>query len=173
MPTPKKAETIEQIRAWSENSQAQIFADYRGLTVREISELRAKLRPLGTEFHVVKNTLYRRAWDNQVPADLEPHLHGLTAVAFIQGDPAQSAKALLDFMKSARKMESKALLMSGQIYPAATVESLSKIPSREVLISQMLGSMQSPLSGLVGTLSEVIAQFVRTVQAVADQKSGA
>jgi len=170
MPTPKKTETIEQIRGWNEQSQAQIFADYRGLTVREITNLRQKLRPAGAEFHIVKNTLYRRAWDNQVPEELEPILHGPTAVAFVIGDPAVGAKAITDFMKEARKMELKGLLLKGVVYPAASVDGLAKLPPREVMISQVLGAIQSPISGLVGTLSELIGQFVRTLQAVADQK---
>jgi large subunit ribosomal protein L10 len=171
MPTPKKAATIEQIREWSEQSQAQIFADYRGLTVREITNLRRKLRPAGAEFHIVKNTLYRRAWNNQVPEELEPILHGPTAVAFVIGDPSTSAKAVTEFMKEARKMELKGLLMKGIVYPADSIEGLAKLPPREVLISQVLGAIQSPISGLVGTLSEIIGQFVRTLQAVADQKA--
>lgn len=170
MPTPKKTETIKQIREWKEQSQAQIFADYRGLTVREITNLRQKLRPVGAEFHIVKNTLYRRAWDNQVPAELEPILHGPTAIAFMTGDPAAGAKAITDFIKEARKMELKGLFMRGVVYPASSVEGLAKLPPREVLIAQVLGAIQSPISGLVGTLSEVIGQFVRTLQAVADQK---
>lgn len=170
MPTPKKTETIEQIRGWKEQSQAQIFADYRGLTVREITHLRRKLRPVGAEFHIVKNTLYRRAWDNQVPEELEPILHGPTAIAFIIEDPATGAKAITDFIKEARKMELKGLLMKGVVYPAASVEGLAKLPPREIMMSQLLGALQTPISGLVGTLSEVIGQFVRTLQAVADQK---
>ncbi|MEN3001845.1 MAG: 50S ribosomal protein L10 [Armatimonadota bacterium] len=173
MPSPKKVAQVEQIRRWLAQSHGQILTDYRGLTVREITDLRRQLRRAGAELRVVKNTLYRLAVGENLPPELEPHLFGPTAVAFIQGDEAAAAKVLVEFIKQARKTEVKALVLGQRVYPASAVEELAKLPSREVMLAQLLGALQSPISGLVGTLSELIGQFVRTLQAVADKKAQA
>ncbi len=171
MPNPKKVAQVEQIRDWINHSKAQILVDYRGLTVREITDLRRQLRSAGAELHVVKNTLYRRAYNGNLPEGLETALEGMTAVAFVNGDESASAKALTEFIKQAQKVQVKRLVLGARVYPPAMVETLAKLPSREVLLAQVVGTMQSPISGLVGTLSEIIGQFVRTLQAVADKKA--
>jgi large subunit ribosomal protein L10 len=173
MPSAKKVAQVEQIRQWLARSRGQILTDYRGLTVREITDLRRQLRQAGAELHVVKNTLYRRAADGALPPELEPYLEGPTAVAFIQGDEAAAAKVLVEFIKQLHKTEVKALVLGQRVYPASAVEELAKLPPREVLLAQLVGALQSPISGLVGTLSELIGQFVRTLQAIADQKAQA
>ncbi|GIV09933.1 MAG: 50S ribosomal protein L10 [Fimbriimonadales bacterium] len=171
MPTAKKVNQVSQIRDWISDSKAQILVDYRGLSVREITDLRKQLRQSGAELRVVKNTLYRVAREGRMPEGLEPYLHGMTAIAFVMGDEAAAAKAITDYIKQARKTEVKALLMGEQVYPAEMVDTLAKLPPREVMVAQFLGALQSPISGLVGTLSELIGQFVRTLQAVADKKA--
>jgi large subunit ribosomal protein L10 len=170
-PRPEKVAQVNQIRAWLGESKAQILVDYRGLSVREITDLRKQLRQAGAELRVVKNTLYRIAREGNILETLEPHLHGMTAIAFVSGDEAAAAKALTDYIKQARKAEVKALLLGDKVYPAAMVDTLAKLPSREVMLAQFLGALQSPITGLVGTLSEIIGQFVRTLQAVADKKA--
>ncbi|MCX7992759.1 MAG: 50S ribosomal protein L10 [Fimbriimonadales bacterium] len=166
-----KKEQVNQIRAWIQESKAQILVDFRSLSVREITDLRKQLRQAGAELRVVKNTLYRIAREGNLPEGLEQYLHGMTAIAFVMGDEAAAAKALTDYIKQARKSEVKALLLGERVYPADMVDTLAKLPPREVMIAQFLGALQSPISGLVGTLSELIGQFVRTLQAVADKKA--
>ncbi|MCX7925406.1 MAG: 50S ribosomal protein L10 [Fimbriimonadales bacterium] len=166
-----KKEQVRQIRAWIQESKAQILVDYRSLNVREITDLRKQLRQSGAELRVVKNTLYRVARGGNLPEGLEPYLHGMTAIAFVMGDEAAAAKALTDYIKQARKAEVKALLLGERVYPAEMVDTLAKLPPRDIMIAQFLGALQSPISGLVGTLSEIIGQFVRTLQAVADKKA--
>jgi large subunit ribosomal protein L10 len=170
-PRPEKVAQVNQIRAWMSDSKAQILVDYRGLSVREITDLRKQLRQSGAELRVVKNTLYRIAREGNIPDALAPHLNGMTAIAFVMGDEAAAAKALTDYIKQARKAEVKALLLGEKVYPAAMVDTLAKLPPREVMLAQFLGALQSPITGLVGTLSEIIGQFVRTLQAVADKKA--
>ncbi|MDW8050884.1 MAG: 50S ribosomal protein L10 [Armatimonadota bacterium] len=167
----KKKEQVAQIRRWISESRAQILLNYHGLSVREITDLRRQLRQVGAELHVVKNTLYRVARDHALPEGLEPHLHGMTAIAFVKGDEAAAAKAVVEYIKQARKPEVKALLLGERVYPAEMVETLAKLPARDVMIAQFLGALQSPIAGLVGTLSEILAQFVRTLQAIADKKA--
>ncbi len=170
-PNPKKVEQVEQLRAWLSQSSAQILVDPRGLSVRELSEMRKQLRSVGAELHMVKNTLYRRAFNGDMPDGLDPYLNGMTAVAFVMGDQAAAAKALTEYIKQAKKSEVKVLVLGNRVYPASMVEDLAKLPPREVMLAQVLGALQSPISGLVGTLSELIGQFVRTLQAVADKKA--
>jgi large subunit ribosomal protein L10 len=170
-PRPEKVAQVNQIRVWMGDSKAQILVDYRGLSVREITDLRKQLRQSGAELRVVKNTLYRIARGGNIPETLEPHLHGMTAIAFVKGDEAAAAKALTDYIKQARKVEVKALLLGEKVYPAEMVDALAKLPPREVMLAQFVGALQSPITGLVGTLSEIIGQFVRTLQAVADKKA--
>jgi large subunit ribosomal protein L10 len=170
-PRPEKVAQVNQIRAWIRETKAQILVDYRGLSVREITDLRKQLRQAGAELRVVKNTLYRIAREGNIPDTLEPHLHGMTAIAFVKGDEAAAAKSLTDYIKQARKVEVKALLLGEKVYPAEMVDTLAKLPPREVMLAQFLGALQSPITGLVGTLSEIIGQFVRTLQAVADKKA--
>lgn len=171
MPTPKKAKQIKQMETWNETAKAQIFADYRGLTVREMMNLRRKLTPTGTEFHVVKNTLYLRSWGESAPEGIEDVTHGPTAVAYVSGDEAAAAKALVDFANETKKMSFKAALLSGQIVSAEKVEALAKLPSREVLIAKTMGTMLAPGNKLAATLNESIARLARALQAYADQKS--
>lgn len=170
-PRPEKVAQVNQIRAWLGESKAQILVDYRRLSVREINDLRKQLRQSGAELRVVKNTLYHIAREGDIPEALEPHLNGMTAIAFVTGDEAAAAKALSDYIKQARKGEVKALLLGSQVYPAEMVDTLAKLPPRDVMVAQFLGALQSPITGLVGTLSELIGQFVRTLQAVADKKA--
>jgi large subunit ribosomal protein L10 len=171
-PRPEKVAQVNQIRAWMGDSKAQILVDYRGLSVREITDLRKQLRQVGRgAARGQEYTLYRIAREGNIPETLEPHLHGMTAIAFVKGDEAAAAKALTDYIKQARKVEVKALLLGEKVYPAAMVDALAKLPPREVMLAQFVGALQSPITGLVGTLSEIIGQFVRTLQAIADKKA--
>lgn len=174
MPTTQKEETVSEIAEAIQGSQAVLFTDYRGLTVAQVSDLRKQLRDSGTTFTVVKNTLFKRAADGKIPADpqLDATLNGPTAVAFANQDAIATAKAFVDYIAANRNtpLKIKGAVVDGRFYDAKQVEALSKVPPREVLISQMLGSLQSPISGLVGTLNGIIGNFVFTLQAVADKK---
>jgi large subunit ribosomal protein L10 len=174
MPTPQKEEIISDITETLKNAQAVVFADYRGLTVAQVSDLRRKLREADTTFAVVKNTLFKRAAEGIIPPDpdLDATLNGPTAVAFALKDPVATSKVMLDYIAAHRNtpLKVKGAIVGGRFYDAKAVEALSKVPPREVLIAQMLGSFQAPISGFVGTLSGILSNFVFTLQAVADQK---
>jgi len=174
MPTPQKEEIISDLTETLKSAQAVVFADYRGLTVAQVSELRKKLRESDTTFSIVKNTLFKRAADGILPSDpdLDATLNGPTAVAFALKDPVATSKVILDYIAAHRNtpLKVKGAIVGGKFYNAQGVDALSKVPPREVLIAQMLGSLQSPISGFVGTLSGILSNFVFTLQAVADQK---
>jgi len=161
---------IQELADLVGRSKGAILTDYRGFTVSEITELRKRLREHGAEYHVVKNTLFKRALKDG--EGLTPYLEGPTAIAFALQDPVAPAKTVLDFMREKRKGVVKAGFIEGQVYTEPQVGELSKLPSRDVLIAQVVGGIQAPISGLVGALSGILSNFVYTLQAIADKQGG-
>jgi large subunit ribosomal protein L10 len=171
IPTAEKEQAIQELSDLIGRSKGTILTDYRGFTVAEITELRKRLREQNAEYHVVKNTLFKRAL--QDGEGLHPHLEGPTAIAFALEDPVGPAKAILDFIREKKKGEVKAGFIEGRVYSEPQVGELSKLPSRDVLIAQVVGGIQAPLSGLVTTLNGIISDFVYTLQAIVDKQGGA
>ena len=166
-----KTKVLDETGDLITRSQAVVLTEYRGLTVPQMSDIRKKLRDADADFSVVKNTLFKRAADGQMPVDqLDEHLAGPTAIGFAKSDPVGAAKILVDFVREHKAISLKAGVMEGQILDIAQIEALSKIPPREVLIAQMLGSLNSPIAGLVGTLNGILSNFVFTLQAIADKQ---
>jgi len=173
-PAKEKVEVVADLRELLGETKGAIFTDYRGLSVAELTDLRKKLRGVDGEFRVVKNTLFRRAADGLMPvAELDTHLTGPTAIGFAKADPIGVAKILVDYAKDHKALSVKAGVVDGKVFDGKQVEVLSKTPPREVLIAQMLGSLNSPIAGLVGSLNGILSNFVFTLQAVADQKGAA
>jgi large subunit ribosomal protein L10 len=171
IPTPEKAAVIEQIGELLGRSKGTILTDYRGLTVAEITDLRRRLREQRAEYHVVKNTLFRRALAD--PEPLTRFLEGPTAIAFVLEDPVGPTKVLLDFIREKRKAALKAGLIDGRVFDENQLNELSKLPPRPVMLGQVVGAIQAPISGLVFTLQGVLSSFVYTLQAIADQRGAA
>jgi large subunit ribosomal protein L10 len=171
-PKPQKVEQVAQLARLLETSNGAILTDYRGLTVAEITDLRRRLQQVGAEYHVVKNTLFKIACGQRAEL-LERYLEGPVAVAFALEDPVAPAKTIFDFIREKRKAEVKAALIDGTVYVAEGIRQLSQLPSRQVLIGQVLGAIQAPVYNLVGTLQGIINNFVWTIQAIHDQKAGA
>jgi large subunit ribosomal protein L10 len=172
MPTLEKENVIKDLKKTIDRSNATLYTDYRGLTVSEVTTLRKKLRAVDAEFHIVKNTLFKRAAEGKLPlAELDAHLSGPTAIGFANGDAVAAAKALLDFMKDHKEMSLKAGVIDGRVFGPDQVTAISKLPAKEVLIAQMLGTLNGPITGLVGTLNGILSNFVFTLQAVADKKA--
>ncbi|KON46427.1 50S ribosomal protein L10 [Mariprofundus ferrooxydans] len=157
--------------AWSE-STVGIVAQYRGLTVSEMGTLRRQLREAGVSLQVVKNTLARRAATDTGFKAAEELFTGPVAIAY-GSEPVGMAKAISDFAKAHKALEVRGGVLDGKLIDVQGITALASLPSREVLLAKMLGSMQSPISGFVRTLSEVPASFVRTLAAVRDQKEAA
>jgi large subunit ribosomal protein L10 len=170
-PSPQKVAQVEQLRQWLSASKGVIFTDYRGLNVSQITQLRKQLRQNQAEYRVVKNTLFRLAAQGLISDNLDDILEGPTAVAFIHGDEAAAAKALSDAARELRVLTVKGAVLGGRRYNAEAVQQLAKLPPREVLVAQVVGGLQSPIAGLVGTLHGILRDFVYTVQAIADKKS--
>jgi len=170
-PAGAKVELVAELRELVGVTKAAILTDYRGLSVAELTELRKKLRDVDAEYRVVKNTLFKLAANGTMPvAEMGEHLTGPTAIGFAKGDPVAVAKILLDYARDHKAMSVKAGVMDGRVLSAAQVDALSKTPPREVLLAQMVGSLQAPISGFVFTLGGIISNFVFTLQAIADKQ---
>lgn len=169
MPTAEKARTIEQAKEWYSKSVGVVFADYRGLSNKEMQNVRKELRKKGGELHVIKNTLFRIAAGEDAANIPYEHHNGTTAFAFIYENEPECTKALLDFAKTNKKLVVKGGLFAGKSFTAAQVTTLSELPPRDVLISQVIGTIAAPLSNLVGTVEALYAEPIRVIGAVADK----
>lgn len=173
MPNAHKIEEVSEIKDRFARSSAVILTDYRGLTVKEMQALRTALRAAGAELRVYKNTLTQIAMRELALPDLGELLDGPTAFLFSYGDPVASAKALVDFAKDHKSLELKGGFIDSAVTSAAGVQALASLPSREVLIAKLLGTMLNPIVGFARVLNGPTEAFARTVQAVADQKAAA
>ncbi len=160
------AEVSEQVS----KAQSIILAEYRGLQVGEITKLRAEARKSGIYLRVLKNTLVRRAVDGTPFSDLASEMVG-PLVFGISADPVAAAKVLNDFAKANDKFVIKGGALPNQVMDAKGIQALATLPSREELLSKLLGTMQAPIAKFVRTLNEVPSGFVRGLAAVRDQKA--
>lgn len=166
----RKAAVVEEIRAKLVGADAALLTEYRGLKVSEIAALRAALRPVATEYKVFKNTLARRAAEEAGLADLVPMLEGPVAIAFVQGDAVQAAKALRDFAKTAPALTIKGGLLGLRVLFGADVEALADVPPREVLLARLAGGFQAPLTKAAGLFQAFTRNMAYGVKALIDQR---
>jgi large subunit ribosomal protein L10 len=169
MPTAQKSQSIENAKEWYSSANGVVFTDYRGLKVKELQALRADLRKKGAEIHVIKNTLFRLAVGDDAKGLPTEFDNGTTAYAFVVGNESEVTKALLEYARVSKKLVVKGGLFGGKAFTAKEVEVLSNLPSKEVLISQVIGAIAAPLSNLIGTVEAIYADPIRTVYAVADK----
>jgi large subunit ribosomal protein L10 len=148
-----------------------VLADFRGLTVQELTELRQQLREASLELAVVKNTLARRAVQETSCEKLSPYLKGPTSITFSYRDTVAPAKILSAYVKKQPKLAVRAGLFEGEVVPAEKIAEIADLPPREVLLAQALAAMQGPLAGLAWTLQGVLSTFVGTLQAIHDKKA--
>ncbi len=160
MPSSKiLAEKEQAVAALAEKLKTAVsgvLVNYSGITVEEDTKLRAALRKAGVEYKVMKNSLTGRACDMVGYGDMKAHLEGMTALAISAEDPIAPAKILKEYADKVESFEIKAGFIDGGVVDAAAVMALASIPSKEVLIAKMLGSLQSPISGLAVALQAVV-----------------
>jgi large subunit ribosomal protein L10 len=166
----QKAAAIAEIAANIEESQAVFAVDYRGITVPQVAELRAKLREADASFRVVKNSLTERAADQTGAEQLKPLLAGPTALTFVRGDAALAAKAIADYARLTQLLPFKGGLLDGAAVDADQIRAISRLPSREVLYGQLVGVVASPISGLVRTLSALVSGLAVALGQVREKK---
>ena len=150
-----KAPIIDEIKGYVDKASAAVLVDYRGLTVEEDTRLRKALREAGVVYKVYKNTYLNRAFEGTDFAQLAPHLEGPTAVAFGIDDATAPARVIAEFAKKAPKLEFKAGVVEGVYYDVKGIEKIALIPSRETLISKLLGSLQSPVANMARVLKQI------------------
>lgn len=165
----EKKAIVAEVCAQVANAQAIIIAEYRGIEVGQMTQLRAKTRESGIYFRVIKNSLVRRAVADTPYAELAKHMVG-PLVYGISADPVAAAKVLHEFSKGNEKFVIKAGAMGEHVMSRDEITALAALPSREELLSRLLGTMQAPIAKFVQTLNEVPARFVRGLAMVRDNK---
>jgi large subunit ribosomal protein L10 len=168
-----KEKMLEEVAAELKKAELVIVSDYRGLNVKAINDLRGKLRSEQCLYKITKNTMNRLACRQAGVESLEPLFEGPTAIAYSSADPVAAAKVFNEFAKENEALVVKGGLLSGQVLDAAGIKALGDIPPREILLAQVVGGFQAPISGLVGALSGTLRSLVYTVDAVRQQKESA
>jgi large subunit ribosomal protein L10 len=155
----EKQQVVEVVTEKLKTSASTIVADYRGLNVAEVTELRKQLREAGIEYSVIKNTLLRRASEGAELTGLDEYLTGPTAVAFSKEDPVAAAKILVDFAKKNENLEVKGGVVDGQVFNQAQIKELASLPSKDGMLSMLLSVLQAP-----------VRNFALAVKAVAEKQ---
>jgi len=167
-----KAEAVADLHARFGAATGAVVSDYRGLNVQEISALRRQLREVNVELRVVKNTLARRAAAETDFERIAESFVGPTSIALTEGDVVAMAKVMTEYAKREPKLAIRAGLAEGQALTPERVAALAELPPREVLLAQALGSLKSPMSGLVGVLQGVVRQLVYVFAAIQREREG-
>ena len=169
----EKQQIAEDLRERLSKSAIIVLTDYKGLDVAAMNDLRRKLRAEDIEYQVVKNTLLIRASEDNDIALIKDYFKGPSAIALSYDDPIAPAKVLSQFAKENNKLEIKAGVMNGQVLDANAIKALAKLPSREVLLGQLLSALNAIPTSFVRTIAEVPRGFVSVLAAIRDQKEAA
>ncbi|HYB25988.1 MAG TPA: 50S ribosomal protein L10 [Solirubrobacteraceae bacterium] len=164
----QKAAVVDEIAEQIKSAEAVFAVDYRGISVEQAADLRSRLRESGTRFRIVKNSLTERAADQAGAEALKALLDGPTALAFVTGDAALAAKALNDAARTLHTLAFKGGMMDSAALSAADVVAIARLPAREVLHAQLVGTIAAPITGLVRTLNALIAGLAIQLQQIAD-----
>ncbi|MBO8172738.1 MAG: 50S ribosomal protein L10 [Bacillaceae bacterium] len=166
----RKKQIVEEIKEKIEKSESMVLVDYRGLTVDEVDELRRKFRESNVDYKVYKNTMMRFAFKEAGYEEFNTYLTGPNAIAFGFEDAVAPAKITSEFGKEHDALEIKAGIVNGQIVDVDGIKSLADLPSREVLIAQVLGGLNGPISGLANVLQGTIRNLVYALNAVKEKQ---
>ena len=171
----EKQAVVAEVAKVAASAHSAIAAEYRGLSVTQVTTLRVKARESGVYLRVVKNSLARRAVQGTEFECLQPSLVGPLILAFSQQEPGAAARIFKDFLKDKAndKLVVKALAVGGRAYPAQELERLASLPTRDEAISLLMATMRAPLDKFARTLNEIPGKLVRTIDAVRQQKEAA
>ncbi len=153
-----KSPIVEEISAGIKDAKSVVLVDYRGLTVEQDTRLRKELREAGVTYKVYKNTMMNFAFKGTDFEGLTPYLEGPSAMAYSTEDATAPARVLCNFAKTAEKLEVKGGVVEGAVYDANGIKQISAIPSREVLLGKLFGSMQSPITNMARVLNQIAEQ---------------
>ena len=168
----KKA-LVAEVNAVAAKAQSVVAAEYRGLTVTQMTDLRAKARAQGVYMRVIKNTLARKALAGTVFETIGPKLKGPLVLAFSKDDPGAAARVVKDFAKANDKLVATLVSIGGQVLPGQDLDRVASLPTREQALSMLLGAFKAPMQKLASLLNEPPAKLARTLAAYRDQKGGA
>ncbi len=169
-PRPEKVAAVELLTEKFNKANSIFLTDFSGLSVEDITELRRQFRAKDVEYLVVKNTLAERGAQNAGHEGMVPYLVGPIAVALGYDDPAEPARVIAEFRKSHDKPEVKACIIEGDVLPGSEAANIAKWPSREELLASLVGSLNSPISGLVMSLSGLPRKLVYALNAIREKK---
>lgn len=170
MKKEEKEVMISELRQKFSRVKVAVLAEYAGMGVEEIREVKNALRRAKGEFKVVKNTLAIRAAEGTTLQGIRDHFKGPIAVALGYDDPVAPAKALNGLADKQKKLKIMVGVVEGQVVDLVRLKQISKLPSKEILVGQFIGRLKSPLYGLAGTLNGVLSKFARTLQAVHEKR---
>jgi large subunit ribosomal protein L10 len=168
-----KQQITEDLHDRFARSAIIVVTDYNGLDVASINDLRRKLREAGIEYQVVKNTLLVRAAEDTEAALIKDYFKGPSAVAISYEDPVAPAKVLTQFAKDNNKLEIKVGVLNGKVLDAQSIKALASLPSREVLLAQLLSTLNAVPTSFVRVLAEVPRSLLNVLTAIKDQKEAA
>ncbi|MFN2450974.1 MAG: 50S ribosomal protein L10 [Candidatus Dormibacteria bacterium] len=170
---PRKREAITDLTERLSRATSAVVTDYRGLTVKQLEELRGSLRQQGVDYLVVKNTLARRAAEQAGYPQFSGSLTGPVGLAIGYTDLSAPAKILGDYYRVNRRLPAMGGMVEGQVLTADGVKQLAELPSREALLSQLAGTIQSPLTTLAGSLQSILSSFAATLDAYREKLAAA
>jgi large subunit ribosomal protein L10 len=165
-----KQAIVAEVNEAATSALSAVVSDYRGLTVDQMTQMRAKARENGVYLRVVRNTLAKRAIEGTDYECLSETLVGPTMFAFSQEDPGSAARLVKDWSREYQALEVKALSIGGQLIDAADIDRVAKLPTRDEALALLMAVMQAPVTKLARTLNEVPGKLVRTIAAIRDQK---
>ena len=168
----KKA-LVAEVAEVAAKAHSVVAAEYRGLTVGQMTELRSKARKSGVYVRVVKNTLARKALTGTSFESVGPKLKGPLVLAFSKDDPGAAARVVKDFAKANDKLVATLVSIGGQVLPGGDLDKVASLPTREQALSMLLGALKAPMQKLASLLNEPPAKLARTLAAYRDQKAGA
>ncbi len=169
----QKQDIVAEVNEAAGKALSAVLADYRGMTVTQLTAMRAQARESGVYLKVIRNTLARRAVKGTDFECLDQALVGPTLLAFSQEDPGSAARLMKRYATEIEHLQVKAVAISGQMFGADQLERVSKLPTRDEAIAMLMSVMQAPIAKLARTLNEVPGKLVRTLAAVKDQKQAA
>lgn len=169
----EKQAIVAEVNETAQAALSAVMADYRGVTVDAMTQLRKSARESGVQVRVIRNTLAKRAFEGTELECMNEALTGPCVVAFAMEDPGASARLFKDFAKEQEAFEIKALSVGGKLLPAEQIDALAKLPTRDEALALLMAVMQAPVTKLVRTMNDIPGRVTRVVAAVRDQKQAA
>ncbi len=167
-----KIDEVEKLTSQLSEKGNIIFTNYSGINVKDLSDLRRKLREKNTDYKVVKNKLFKRALDNAGYSGLDEYLKGPIAVAFANDEVGEAAKVLKEFKDEVNKFSYSVGVIDKTVYNEEDIEKIAKLPSREVILGQIMSLANGPASGIAMGIDQVMASLARGINAVAEKNNG-